>query len=607
MGQFFFVMGQGPEARQALCERAEGVFRKAFGVSPQESVRCESLAGLKFARLEGRATALAKTRDGHQMVLGAGTWILDDAKGPEGVLKAWDAGGDDDRALSRLADRIDGNFALALVSPRRRECVVLTDRLGLLHVYRTEIDGCLVLSTSSLALALLSHPGWDFEGVRQFLAMGSVFGDRSLFKGIQKLGPGMIYRYHDGRLRGKTRYWRAEDLEYDGVSTERKVAEVADALQESLWTVFKAFPKPRLDLTGGLDSRALFGAAQKLGVQVCTVVNGPRAAADVRIANDIARRFDVQHVHNPPPEGGLGPRVPLAERALFLTDGEYDAFEYTDVEYYQRLSGSRFDISVNGSGGEVAKGYWWELLYPHLLSRRHFDPLKLARLRFATDGWSDDLLAHTFDDTTQEQVAQIIAEANQSFANCRDTAKVDNAYLVLRMQRWQGRIASATNRLNPVISPFFFRAPLEACLTAKPSSRMHNRLSRRLIEHLDPALAAMPLSEGYPALPIRWSTVHKFGPMFREIAGKAAHRLKERAGPSAAGPAPQSPELRAFVGDEGVQSLLKEETLATRDLYRPDALCRLLQDIQQGAGVNEAHLGRFLTLELVARSLASYP
>ena len=75
-----------------------------------------------------------------------------------------------------------------------------------------------------------------------------------------------------------------------------------------------------------------------------------------------------------------------------------------------------------------------------------------------------------------------------------NTTQMDNVYLNMRMQRWQGRIASSTMRIWPCVSPFMWRLPMEAALSAPPSVRLHSRMSRRLIEHFDPRLASLPLA-----------------------------------------------------------------------------------------------------------------
>lgn len=96
------------------------------------------------------------------------------------------------------------------------------------------------------------------------------------------------------------------------------------------------------------------------------------------------------------------------------------------------------------------------------------------------------------------------------------------------MQRWQGRIASSTARIWPCLSPFMFREVMDVALSAPPPIRVRNRLTRRLIEHLDPQLSAIPLDDGTPAMPLRLSTAHHFWPLARKYAIKVIGKAFKR-------------------------------------------------------------------------------
>ena len=191
-----------------------------------------------------------------------------------------------------------------------------------------------------------------------------------------------------------------------------------------------------------------------------------------------------------------------------------------------RSSAGIYDASVNGSNGEVCKGYWWELLFPFTRWRSHFDARKIAAGRFVYAGEATGLLAAPYKESLADSFAGIIERANAGMEQHRNTAKLDNVYLTLRMQRWQGRIASSTMRIWPCVAPFTFRRPMELSLSAAPFDRLRNRMSRRLIEHLDPRLAALPMAEGYPASPLRPWNAHRFLlPASRIFIEKGAGRL----------------------------------------------------------------------------------
>jgi hypothetical protein len=186
-----------------------------------------------------------------------------------------------------------------------------------------------------------------------------------------------------------------------------------------------------------------------------------------------------------------------------------------------------------------------------------------------------------------------------------NTALLDTCYLRMRMQRWQGRIASATGRIWPCYSPYAFRAPMEAALATPPGLRVRHRLSRRLIEAQSRRLAELPLAQGYPALPLRWNTAHRFGPLAVEMGDAVWRRLRRMLGGAPAVKAPSTYPLRRLQGLEEVRALLDPRQMLTRELYEPRVLeATLARSRQADAGYEIETAGRILSLELTARAIA---
>jgi hypothetical protein len=171
------------------------------------------------------------------------------------------------------------------------------------------------------------------------------------------------------------------------------------------------------------------------------------------------------------------------------------------------------------------------------------------------------------------------------------------------MHRWAGRLASATDRIWPCATPFMFRRPLEISLTAPIATRARNRMARRLIEHLNPTLAALPMAGGYPASPIRLTNALRFLPLLGENASKAAGRVRR-----AFSKAPRTSRAPSVVAElwsqEEIRGLLRPAGMKTERLYRPDALASFLEASQSPGFSAGRQLGRILTLELVAQALA---
>jgi len=185
---------------------------------------------------------------------------------------------------------------------------------------------------------------------------------------------------------------------------------------------------------------------------------------------------------------------------------------------------------------------------------------------------------------------------------------MDNVYLTLRMQRWQGRIASATNRIWPCISPFMFREVMEAALSATPKARVRHRFTRRLIEHLNPKLAALPLAQGYPALPLRIGNAHRFFPLILEALDGVRRRLPKSIGSASHSSTTGAPSQPPVIWKSSqFRELMQPLAMKTSSLYDHHKLAVFLITSRQPGFSTEPLLGRIFTLEMLARSVAFAP
>ncbi|HZL99734.1 MAG TPA: hypothetical protein VFD43_05725, partial [Planctomycetota bacterium] len=161
----------------------------------------------------------------------------------------------------------------------------------------------------------------------------------------------------------------------------------------------------------------------------------------------------------------------------------------------------------------------------------------------------------------------------------------------------------------PCASPFMFEGPMRAALSASPALRRRDRMMRALIEHLNPELAALPMADGSPALPLRAGTLHRFGPHAAALGGKAWGRVRRKlaagrgvgraAGPAAA---PGGAAVAHLMAEPEVAALLDPADMLTRGLYAPEALRDFAAAVSAPGFDQPRRLGRVLTLELLARA-----
>ena len=494
--------------------------------------------------------------------------------------------------VDRLAHDLDGFFVVIVGNAATREAVVITDLVGSLHFYYRQLSACLVLSTSSLILAQVEAVSLDAVGCQEFLGTGVMYEDRTFYNEVRKLPPSTITTFLDGRMVKQEQYWKVSNLTPESLTARQATGVLWENLTFAVARINQQFDSIVCDLTGGYDSRAMAAAFLEGSKKFATVVSGPPDSGDVIVSRGLAAMLGLEHIHNPPVEdpiaaGGL-------ETALQFTDGECDLMEYVRVAHIHRDLSQRFQISINGSFGEVARGYWWELLLPHTGARHKLDSHKLAARRYAFSSCGA-LFQPQYRVDLVEHIQGVVDRTIAGLETYPNTFQMDMAYLRMRMQRWQGRIASSTNRIWPCLSPFMFRRVLETMLQTRFAVRERSLLIRLMLAKYQPQLAAYPMEHGYPAVPATWKTIPKFWPLVPYYGGKVVERLnrkilrKQPAGPR--GPRPQLWQM------EEVRALLQPTAMKSMSVLDPTAVAAFLENSQKPGFLQESEWSRLLTLE----------
>jgi hypothetical protein len=484
---------------------------------------------VEFSSVNSRAAlfpTVAKPKSGYFYqdqnqcwVFSIGTWILSNSSNTilVDLLNRYHEIG-----FERLAGELEGFFVIVIGDETHNELVLITDLVGSCHAFLREFDGAIAISGSSLLLASLAPSSPDPIGIEQFLRNGIIYEDRTIYEGIRKLPPASVIRIADGRVRSVEKYWSAGQLRPCTLTAGDASERMWSAMSSAGKRIGKTFPNLVSDITGGYDSRLLLAGLLGCGLEPSTFVSGRPDSPDVVLGKQISAHFGLSNTHV---DSTGSVDFKEVQSAFVLTDGEYNVVEYARIlRSHCRLS-SQFDISLNGSFGELARGYWWELLFPHVGAKRKLDAHRISRARFAPARPHFRLLRKELDFDLADFLARAIEQTNCGLEDAPNTLQLDHLYMMMRMQRWQGRIASSTNRLWPCLSLLGMRSILEPILEAKPSARERSYLVRFLLSRYMPELAKIPLEHGYPAEPLRITNVHRFIPVITYYAGKVGERL----------------------------------------------------------------------------------
>lgn len=579
MAGFLIVLPSvpGPDAAGELFNRGVHLAKQLWGSTAVDGVlRLDWVSTVTFSRANGSGGALVRDANTGSFVAVMGTWFHSSgyASGAEARLlkRLLEVG------ASLVANELEGFYSIAFGDGRTRELWVITDLVGSCHVFHRSLSpGVTVIGGSSLLLAALERCKLDPVGAQEFLNTGVVYEDRTCFEAVRKIGPALLQQYRNGRCVGSDTYWRSSSLRPNSLRHTQAVEELWGSLADAARKVCSAFPRVVCDLTGGYDSRAMVAAFYGSNLPVAVTVSGAADSADVRVSQGLAQVIGLTHRHHSPAAD-----VSLAEAVdtIPLTDGEYDMFDYARIARVHRQSSQEFDVSVNGSFGEIARGYWWELLLPAIGRRQPIDAHLLAQKRYSVGQYESGLWPAEGRLDLTRHFKGVIERTNADLAGSPNTFQMDHAYLRMRMQRWQGRIASATNRLWPCLSPFMFRQVLEAMLKMGVHDRLRSLVVRRMLLMHTPLMARYPLEHGYPAMPLSLTNMHRFLPLVGYYGNRIVKRMKAAAGLKVQAPVSTKP--------------LETDRLLP-PWHRPELRAQLvIQDMRLGSILSAPDLQRFL-------------
>jgi asparagine synthase (glutamine-hydrolysing) len=155
---------------------------------------------------------------------------------------------------------LDGMFAFAFHDPRSRRTLLARDPHGVKPLYLAE-DGDRILFASEIKALLAGLPGRpaaDREALLEYLSFQVPLSDRTLFRGIRRLGPGRLLRVDPGEVR-ESAWWSPPEV---GGGT---AADLREALRVSVARCLRSDVATGAYLSGGLDSAVVASLALRGG------------------------------------------------------------------------------------------------------------------------------------------------------------------------------------------------------------------------------------------------------------------------------------------------------------------------------------------------------
>jgi asparagine synthase (glutamine-hydrolysing) len=218
---------------------------------------------------------------------------------------------------------LEGMYALAIWDEKRRQLVLVRDRLGEKPLFYTTAGGTLRFASELTALLAGGGIALEFEpqAIDDFFVFGYVPGPRTLIKDVFQLEPGqlMVWTSQGGPPRF-VRYWApATPPLFNADPVEELIAETHRLLETSVRQRLVADVPVGVFLSGGVDSAlitAIVAQVQKSPVNTFTVDYDVGNVGETEKARSVARRLGTNHNELELRAGDVGRIVPALLASL---------------------------------------------------------------------------------------------------------------------------------------------------------------------------------------------------------------------------------------------------------------------------------------------------
>jgi asparagine synthase (glutamine-hydrolysing) len=255
--------------------------------------------------------------------------------------------------------KLRGMFAFALYDERRRKLLMARDRLGKKPLHYA-LDGERLLFGSEIKSILTVAPelaSVDHAALLEYMYFGYVPDPRTAFTTIQKLRPGHLLEFENGKI-GIRQYW---DLPQYGTYAPKNEEEILEEMERRLAEAVKIrlisdVPLGAL-LSGGTDSStvvALMARASSKPVKTFAIGFRNEDFNEAKYARIVAEKFGTDH-HEMIVEPDVLETVETLTSALEEPFGDSSMLP---TYFVSRMARQHVTVALSGDGGdEIFAGY----------------------------------------------------------------------------------------------------------------------------------------------------------------------------------------------------------------------------------------------------------
>jgi asparagine synthase (glutamine-hydrolysing) len=444
-----------------------------------------------FSALSGTHTAMHTTASG-DFAISLGSLIHDGVASPD-CLPQLLAG------FSADGFAWQGMLGTHTVLIRKHERLhVFGDGLGASRLYTNTAHT--LWSSSYLAMLEVERPTQlDRQACLEYVIAGSVYGDRSMTRGISALPANSMLTFD---LSGATQVRQLPSpISNNSGEFSRSLDDAADYFNDRLDRIFAPIAanfgdRIRLSFSGGFDSRLMLAMLLRHGARPRLFVYGREHDEDVRIARLICQAEGLELNCIDKSQAPVTDREAFAtevERNLYAFDGwkvETPLFDFGADRRDRIERHADGDVPLNGSLGEIYRNFFYMPNRPSstgdLVSTFYsqYDPRAFGAL-FSEGAY-------------RAGMQQAMREAIGASADRLQRFEVEQLYPNFRGRFWTGRDAQVNQRFGAMFFPFLEPVAISDTARAPIGLKDLGRLQGRMISRINGRLADYPSDYGFP-------------------------------------------------------------------------------------------------------------
>jgi hypothetical protein len=192
---------------------------------------------------------------------------------------------------------LNGEFNIVIYRKAENKITILNDHLASKPMYYMEEDSSLLFGSEKKSILAVTENSSTVDplGLLQVFAFYQNIGDRTFIKGIKRLPPASNLTYSNGRTNLKRNYSLKFRVPDSVPKIDSLLDEWCDHLKQATIRRIKNKNRILINLSGGLDSRALALAIPKSFRPIFARTKGRQKANEVLYASEIARRLGFSH------------------------------------------------------------------------------------------------------------------------------------------------------------------------------------------------------------------------------------------------------------------------------------------------------------------------